>query len=76
MDGSTLSYVRKDWLESVFSAKAARNGGVIRRKISWVEQEIGRDLFELEVHRRGFRLLETRTQLIVICNSQPIRIVI
>ncbi|MEN8892289.1 N-(5'-phosphoribosyl)anthranilate isomerase [Planktotalea arctica] len=76
MDGSTLSFARKDWLQAVFSAKSARFGGVIRRKTSWVEKEIGRDIFEHEVRRRGFRMLETGNQLIVVCNSDPIKIVI
>ena len=76
MDGSTLSFAHKDWLEAVFSAKSARFGGVIRRKVSWVEKEIGRDAFEREVRKRGFRMLEAGNQLIVVCNSGPIKIVI
>lgn len=57
------------WIDQVFSAKAVANAGVIRRNRTSVANEIGRDLFVDEVRRRGFHLLETRDQLIVICHS-------
>lgn len=76
MDGSSLSHKPKNWLKAVFAAKSVQNGSVIRRKTLWVDQEIGRARFENEVRRCGFRLLETRNHLIVICNSEPVHLVI
>ena len=61
------------WLEQVFSAKAVARGGVIRRAVPWVEQEIGRARFIAEVRRRGFHLLECGHQFVVICTPGPIR---
>ena len=63
------------WIAAIFSAKAAQNGGVVRRNRIWVEREIGRARFEDEVRKRGFHLLETGQQLLVICNSGQIRVV-
>lgn len=63
------------WLATIFNAKSAKNGGVLRRHRVWVDAEIGRDRFESEVRRRGFHLIETGQQLIVICNSGGIRLV-
>jgi len=63
------------WLATIFNAKSAQNGGVVRRHRAWVEAEIGRDRFEDEIKRRGFHLIETGQQLIVICNSGNIRLV-
>ena len=63
------------WIAAIFSAKAVQNGGVVRRNRVWVEREIGRDRFEDEVRKRGFHLLESGQQLIVICNSGQIRVV-
>ena len=63
------------WLASIFNARSAQNGGVVRRHRAWVDAEIGRDRFEQEVRRRGFHLIETGPQLIVICNSGTIRLV-
>jgi hypothetical protein len=60
------------WIDLVFSAKAAQ-GGVVRRAIGWVATEVGHDRFADEVRRRGFHLLVTQTQYIVICNKGPVR---
>jgi hypothetical protein len=60
------------WIDLVFSAKAA-NGGVIRRAIGWVGNEVGHDRFAAEVRRRGFHLLVTQTQYVVVCNTGPVR---
>lgn len=60
------------WTDTLFSAKAARQGGVVRRAVRDVEREVGRAAFELEVRRRGFHLIEVGGQFVVIC--QPGRI--
>ncbi len=62
------------WIAEVFSAKAVSNGGVIRRSRAWVEREIGRDRFIAEVRSRGFHLLETGHQLIVICHKGAVHL--
>lgn len=64
-----------DWLDQLFRAKSVRSGGVIRRKISDVEREIGRDLLELEVRRRGFHMIESGNQLVILCSSEPLRVI-
>lgn len=61
------------WIEQIFSAKAAAKGGVIRRNRHWVDAEIGRERFFAEVRARGFHLLETADQLIVVCHSGTVR---
>ncbi len=63
-----------DWIDQIFAAKAAQSGGVIRRKADWDARGIGRDRFELEVRHRGFHLIETGHQLVVICHSGAIRL--
>lgn len=61
------------WITQIFSAQAAK-GGVVRRSVRWVETEIGRDLFEAEVRRRGYHLLMAADQYVIVCNTGPIRI--
>jgi hypothetical protein len=63
------------WIASVFSAQAVRKGGVVRRSRAWVAREIGLERFVDEVRRRGFHLIECGGQLIVICNSNGIRVI-
>ncbi|MGH1413828.1 MAG: N-(5'-phosphoribosyl)anthranilate isomerase [Pelagimonas sp.] len=62
-----------DWIDQVFSARAVSKGGVVRRSVLWVENEIGRARFIQEVDARGFHLLECGGQFIVVCNNGPIR---
>ncbi len=60
------------WIDQVFAAKAVQTGGVIRRSTSWVDKGVGRDRFISEVRGRGFGLLETSGQFVVICSKNPI----
>jgi hypothetical protein len=62
------------WVDLVFSAKAAQ-GGVVRRAIGWVITEVGHERFVAEVRRRGFHLLMTENQYIVVCNRGPVRLI-
>jgi hypothetical protein len=62
------------WMDQVFSAKAVRNGGVVRRSTRWIEAEVGRATFEAEVRRRGWHLAECNGQLVVFCTPRPIRL--
>lgn len=54
-----------DWIAQIFSAKAAQ-GGVVR--------EVGQERFMTEVRARGFHLLASRTQFIVVCHRDPVHL--
>lgn len=62
------------WIAQLFSSKSARKGAVVRRSVAWVHREVGRDAFVSEVQRRGYHLIETADQFIVVCHNGPIRI--
>jgi hypothetical protein len=62
------------WIRLIFSAQSAK-GGVVRRSIAWIDREVGRDRFIAEVQRRGFHLLRTSDQFIVVCNRYPVTLV-
>lgn len=63
------------WVAQLFSSQSAQKGAVVRRSRRWVEREVGRDAFEREVRRRGYHLIETGDQMIVVCHAGPVRIV-
>ncbi|MEL6684605.1 MAG: N-(5'-phosphoribosyl)anthranilate isomerase [Pseudomonadota bacterium] len=63
------------WLRQLFSSQAARDGGVVRRQCKDIERLVGRDAFETELRRRGFRAVENAGQYVVFCYSEAIRIV-
>jgi hypothetical protein len=62
------------WLEAVFNAKASRRGGILRRAIRDVHREVGRDAFISEVRLRGWHLIESGDQYIILCNQGDVRI--
>jgi len=62
------------WIDQLFSTKSARRGAVVRRSMNWVEREVGHARFQEEVRRRGYHLIRTANQYIVICHNGPIDI--
>ena len=64
------------WFRHLFAAKSARDGGVVRRKVSDMERMVGRAAFEAELRRRGFSAVENAGQVIVFCNAEPVRLVV
>jgi hypothetical protein len=63
------------WIAEVFSPESVARGGVIRRDLRWIDRGIGRDRFIAELRARGFNLVETGGQRIVICNTGFLRVV-
>ncbi|MEW9918802.1 N-(5'-phosphoribosyl)anthranilate isomerase [Marimonas sp. MJW-29] len=63
------------WITHGFSAKAAREGGVVRRKIRDIERYVGLEVFLAELDRRGFTAVENAGQLVIFCNQEPVRVV-
>jgi hypothetical protein len=61
------------WISHLFSSHAAREGGVIRRKVRDVERVVGRKAFLEEMRRRGFSVVENAGQFVIFCNREPIR---
>ena len=63
------------WMLQIFSAKTARQGGVVRRKVRDVERIVGREEFEAELRRRGYLAVENAGQYVIFCNRQPLYII-
>lgn len=62
------------WLLQMFTAKSAREGGIIRRQVRDVERIVGRAAFERELRRRGYHAVENAGQFIIFCNNEPVRV--
>ncbi|NNE51878.1 MAG: N-(5'-phosphoribosyl)anthranilate isomerase [Sulfitobacter sp.] len=63
------------WMRQLFSSRAARDGGVVRRKVRDVERIVGCQAFEAEVRRRGFRAMQNGAQYVVFCNKVALRLI-
>ena len=61
------------WMLQVFSSKAAREGGVIRRQVADVDRIVGQRRFQREIQRRGFSVVENAGQYVIFCNREPLR---
>ena len=64
------------WFHHLFAAKAAREGGIVRRKVRDMERMVGRDVFEREIKRRGFSVIENAGQVVVFCNCEPVHLTV
>ncbi|PJE38119.1 N-(5'-phosphoribosyl)anthranilate isomerase [Pseudooceanicola lipolyticus] len=62
------------WMQRLFDAKAARQGGVVRRKLRDVELIVGKAAFEAELRRRGYHAVQNGDQIVVFCNNEPVRV--
>ena len=62
------------WIAQIFSSKAAQIGAVIHRPVQWIDREVGRDRFVTEIRRRGFHLIRTADQFVVICHGGPVHL--
>lgn len=64
----------EQWLDQIFSAKSALQGGVVRRKVRDIDRLVGRPLFREELHKRGYRAIENNGNFVIFCNRAPLRI--
>lgn len=62
------------WIHQMFSTRAARRGAVVRRSTAWVDREVGRERFLDEIRSRGYHVIQTADQFIVVCHDGPIRL--
>ena len=56
------------WMQQLFDAKSARQGGVVRRKLADVECNVGLDAFLAEIRRRGYHAVENSGLVVVFCS--------
>lgn len=72
---NTLSLVPPEiWLLQLFSAKTAREGGIVRRQVRDVEMIVGLRQFEYELRRRGYHAVENAGQYVIFCNNESVRV--
>ena len=64
------------WVSQIFTARTAAEGGIERRSVADVERLVGRERFLREISRRGFRAVENGGHFIILCNTEPVRIVV
>lgn len=57
------------WITDIFSAGAVNKGGIVRRSKADVLKNGGYKALRAEVKRRGFHMIRTGGQYVIICNK-------
>lgn len=63
------------FINAIFEAKAVKAGGIVRRSIAGVQKYASTQFLIEEVEQRGFHLIETGDQYIIICNSGHFKLI-
>jgi len=57
------------WLEQWFSADQANHGGIIRRDRDWVQKFSSIQEVRDEAQQRGWHMIETGNQIVLLCHQ-------
>ena len=63
------------WIDDVFKAASVAKGNIVRRKRTTVEKYASVEELIQEAKRRGFHVVETGDQIVVMCNSGLFKVV-
>jgi hypothetical protein len=63
------------WLQNVWKAGQVAQANVVRRAVSDVHKNVGEIAFVKEVRRKGFHLIRTGSQYVIICNPGFLQVV-
>jgi hypothetical protein len=62
------------WIEQWFGAGQATNGGVIRRNRDDIDEYASLDEVIVEASQRGWHVIETGNQIVVLCHPGTLHI--
>ncbi len=65
----------QQWVQQIFQAQAVQNGGIVRRKIANVVRYASIHALEAEVRRRGFHMVISGDQFVIICNAEDFQVI-
>lgn len=57
-----------EYINQIFEADAAKNGGIVRRKIANVEKYSSFKYLVKAVEEKGFHLIKTCDQYVILCS--------
>ena len=63
------------WINQIFKAQSVRNGGVVRRSRADVKRYASFRALKEEVLNRGFHLIRTGDQYVVLCHKGELRVI-
>ena len=62
------------WIEQIFRAASANNGNVVRRSKDSIRRYASMAVLLREVRARGFHMVDTGNQVVILCNTGAMRV--
>lgn len=69
-----MPWVESAWVEQIFAAASAQNGGIVRRKKADVAKYASLEQVIQAAKTRGFHVVETGGQVVVLCHQGALTI--
>jgi hypothetical protein len=63
------------WIRQIWNAKAAKNGGIVRRKVSSVKKYATVKDLKAAVKGKGFHMIRTGGQFMIFCHAGDFKVV-
>jgi hypothetical protein len=63
------------WIAQIFESKIAKSGGVVRRRLSSIDQFASRTQLQQECKKRGYHIVEHGNQWLIFCDKAMVKIV-
>jgi hypothetical protein len=68
------SYLSDQWIDKIFDAKQVKVDGVVRRSVSSVNSSASEALLIAAVKSRGFHMIQSGDQYVILCHSGELKI--
>ena len=62
------------WLDQIFEAKSVKDGGVVRRSVEDVRKHGSAAALKKRVRDKGFHLIRTGSQYVILCHKGDLRV--
>lgn len=63
------------WVNQIFSSQIAKRGGVVRRKLSSIDEFASRAEVKVECSKRGFHIVQHGDQWLIFCDKASVKII-
>lgn len=64
-----------EWIAQIFTAQQVLKGGIVRRSVADVHKYASLDLLVDEVKRRGFHMVQTGHQYVILCHPGEFKLI-
>lgn len=67
--------INQAWIDQIFTAKAVKDNGVVRRSVADVKKFASPKLLEATVRANKYHLIKTGDQYVVLCHKGELKVI-